>query len=281
MHHGAIALLLTLAAAGATLADSPLPKYDPDVSRWPVMERPTEEWWQNNRSWECISWEVTSTPDGVRATAITPFEDRRTGPAASLPFDATLSRMGATYHPTTLLKVPTGWLVGYSFGEFGGALWSFSDDGRHRYRFVFEEVHANQLLQVGKQIYLIDGLDHRATSIGSIREVTYRSGLWRAKTLNTLPFGCYCAAALPDGRLAVAGYQGLLAVSLRGAMRTDILATGTDWPNVHPRSIAIDANTHHIYVGGAQFVVRYPLEDPSRGYELLIPDPIFLKPLGR
>lgn len=126
------ALLPVLASAHEHPKD-----YDADVSHWQVVALPSaekfDEHWAflNRANMSGIEWNVRLEKGVVKAVlgegyVETLADDRPT-------FSLNLSKDGdPRTEPNAVHRVSDGWLASYNRGEFGGAVWWFSNDGSDR-----------------------------------------------------------------------------------------------------------------------------------------------------
>ena len=82
-------------------------------------------------------------------------------------------------------KVENGWLVGFNAGEWGGALWWFSEDGKIRKKLTDENVVG--LAKTSTRILALTGLAHLGMDHGKVFDVTQdKTGKWKADVLVNL-----------------------------------------------------------------------------------------------
>lgn len=268
-------LLLSIAAIGA---DTLPTKFDPDVSKWLVIETPSKQPFHIYDAFmRCANagrseWTVINTDDGVRAL----LGDRvRVGPLSDWPpFIFTTKDGDRPEYPSYTHKVPDGWLIAYNRGEFGASLWWFSADGKERYQVSDHQV--NQFFAFGDRILAVEGLAHLGMSKGSVIELIRDSKRWKASTFAELTGSGVAMADLPDGRLCIVTSDRLLAVSLE--KKVEVLLPAPDWGGLYPSSIAIDKKSGIAYIGMRKFVARYNLKDTEHRFQYTVPSSEFFTP---
>jgi len=86
--------------------------------------------------------------------------------------------------PKAMWRIEGGFLGAYDGGEFGGALFHFSNDGSQRTLIVGE--HVNDVIMVGKNGYVVaGGLEHLDFGIGTLIAVERdKDGSWNSKVIS-------------------------------------------------------------------------------------------------
>src|SRR5207244_13251840 len=83
-------------------------------------------------------------------------------------------------------QVNDGWLVGFNQGEFGAALYWFSNDGQQKYKI--SDAQVVDFMRTPRGIIAIQGLAHLSISEGSLIDIarTSDSKRWHSTTIHEL-----------------------------------------------------------------------------------------------
>ena len=172
-------------------------------------------------------------------------------------------------------RVGDGWLVGFNHGEWGGALYWFSSDGKRNYKVSDHQIV--QFFGLADGLYAIEGLAHMTMSEGSIIRISRGSDRlhWRADTFTKLPFAPYAVSVRQDNTMLVTLSDALVSIDGRGKVKT--LLTNPPWIGLYPNSSVVSADGQKLYIGMRQFVEEIDLQTTKS--RLLIPSEEFLNKL--
>lgn len=156
-----------------------------EISKLKSNPVPKTEDVKNFQSWAAY---VVSIKDGK---PVYDFSGEKWNERAKLNFEIDTGKEKEAYftHPTKALKIPNGWLVGFDRGEWGGALYWFSENGKSKYLIADGNIH--NIISLNKKIYITQGLAHLGSDSGSISEVELNNGKWiktKTQILNGCPF---------------------------------------------------------------------------------------------
>jgi hypothetical protein len=169
--------------------------------------------------------------------------------------------------PSSLHLDSGGWLVGFNGGEFGGGLWSTSDDGSQT-KLLVSQADVHGLIRTPDGIIVLIGLAHMALNQGNASFVPNSS--WdRAEAHTIADLSASPEAWLQESpsTVLVATDKAILRVHTSGTV--DTLVNMPYGPMI-ARSIVIAAD-HTIYVGIRGYILK--LIPQLNGYALqwLIP----------
>ena len=99
------------------------------------------------------------------------------------------------------LRVPDGWLLGGSRGEWGGEI-VFKGEGDQYYEILKDNVIG--LFTLGERIIAVTGLAHLTLNSGLIYELKLVDGKWRAERWRALPGAPQSVGKLQNGEIMVA-----------------------------------------------------------------------------
>ncbi|HEU4859223.1 MAG TPA: hypothetical protein VFT15_05270, partial [Chitinophagaceae bacterium] len=85
----------------------------------------------------------------------------------------------------TVKKVANGYLVGFNKGEFGGALYWFSEKGDTSYQISRSNV--DYIFEYKKKVCMVNGVFHMDTDLGRINEMRFEDGTWKVEEWVELP----------------------------------------------------------------------------------------------
>jgi hypothetical protein len=248
--------------------------YDPDVTKWIEIRRPTEsaehEIWLYAANRSNVEWMLARRGDDVRAHlfgwremlkrlfALPPFVPR-----------AEQFSGGRAFH------VNDGWLVGFNEGEFGAALYWFSNDGSRKYKISDDQVVDFMATPTG--IIAIQGLAHLGLGEGSVVELAKNpdTGCWVSKERKSLPQAPESFVRSKDGDLFIALSDSL--ALLTPDNKLEVLVQSTDW--VRPDTLVTSADESKIYIGTWQYVCEYDMQ--TKNFRYLIADLTFLNRLPK
>ena len=102
-----------------------------------------------------------------------------------------------------MTAVDDGWLIGFNEGEFGGALYWFSRDGKRS--FVISSDQIVDFFSLADGLYAIEGLAHMSASRGSILRISRpKQGVpWQARSVLALPYAPYAVTVRRDGTAVI------------------------------------------------------------------------------
>jgi len=166
------------------------------------------------------------------------------------------------------IRVDDGWLVAYNAGEWGAALWWYSQDGKRNYRISSHPVE--QFIRRKNGLVAVAGLAHLTINEGSVISLAREDGKWTARPLAVLPQAGRVATPLSDGGLVVVTSTKLVRVSKEGKVRTLIEDTGY---LPAPNSVAIGPQGA-VYIGMRRCVGVY--EPESKELKLFVPTKAWL-----
>lgn len=174
-------------------------------------------------------------------------------------------------------KVEDGWLVGFNQGEFGAALYWFSNDGTRNYKVSDHQVVNFVTLPDG--VYAVEGLAHMGISRGSIIRIARNkaSDRWEATTVADLPFAPYAVVLRRDGTMLIT-LSGAL-VSFGSDQKVHMLLSDAPWGGLYPNSSLLSPDEQRLYIGMRQFVGEFDLK--TNQMRLLIPSIEFLNRLPK
>lgn len=247
--------------------------YDPDVTKWIEIQRPTEsaehEIWFYAANRSDVPWMVAKRGGDVHAHLFGWREGlkRVFAPPPFVPRSGQLSD-GHAFH------VNDGWLVGFNEGEFGAALYWFSTDGSRKYKVSDDQIVDFMATPAG--IIAIQGLGH-GLDYGSVVELAKNpdTGRWGSRERKSLPQAPESFMRAKDGRLFIALSDSL--ALLTPDNKLEVLVTDTDW--VRPDTLVTSADESKIYVGTLQYVCEYDMQ--TKNFRYLIPDLTFLNRLPK
>lgn len=269
---GLVVFVLVASACAQSPGRTPEGGTLPPIASWRVLPAAAIEWpcAANSR----VEWTVLKTNGGVQAVPGLEVSDR-------LPFFLWPKEIDGAQHfagAAHVQAVQDGYLIGFDAGEFGGAAWWFSRDGRHRKRLTVppptgadyssENVHG--FVPFGTDYLAFQGLAHMGIDEGRvIRVARTPTGGWTATLFATLPDS-------PDAALAETENSWLF-VSNSGIWRIDAEARlSTVWrPEKgslsYPSSMARGPNGE-VYVGMRHFIARLSPSDANPyQVDLLVP----------
>lgn len=163
------------------------------------------------------------------------------------------------------IKVANGYLVGFYGGEWGGALYWFSKNGKRRKKISNHNIV--QFLYKDNKVFAIEGLAHGRSSEGGILEIHYLDRDWRAKEYLKLPDA-------PDGfdlndnnEFVIITSKSLLIIHSSKKITT-LIDTGIWHGLLYPTSLVIQNNI--AFMGMRKGIFKYNLS--TRQQEWLLPN---------
>ena len=262
-------LFFAFAAQGADL------KFPTDVKEWQAIAIPSEDdrsarmAWFYAANYSTYEWNVFADRDRVQVKLdSTRHQSTEQRPA----FDP---HVGTLHGASSFSRVGDGWLVGFNHGEWGGALYWFSSDGKQNYKVSDHQIV--RFFGLADGLYAIEGLAHMTMSEGSIIRISRGSERlrWRADTFTKLPFAPYAVSVRQDNTMLVTLSDALVSIDSRGKLKT--LLTNPPWIGLYPNSSVVSADGQKLYIGMRQFVEEIDLQTTKS--RLLIPSVDFLNKL--
>ncbi len=261
-------LLLTL-SSGATGGE----KYETDPKKWKVVELPDRENLEKYyasldlANHAVIDWTVQTVEGRVVAKLREGFGIGLTQP---LPFDATILLENRMAEPSSALKVDDGWIVAYNEGEFGSAVYWYSEDGKQKAMLSRHQI--NGFLVEEDRTFAVEGLSHMGWSKGSMIEIKKSNGKWVVEEFLRLPGSGQAIARVARGDYVVVTSGTLLRVNL--AKELLVLIPDGEWDGLYPNSVAVEDG--QVFVGMRQFVVRCRLGTSVQTFQRLVPHATWL-----
>jgi hypothetical protein len=268
-------LLSRFVALAVVLSSLPILDAElPPISEWKEVTVPPKAQyvdymlWEYSASYSPHEWQVLSK-DGmphakVRDTAAYPF--------VTPPFTARTKELSSI---GDALQVEDGWLVGFNQGEWGGALYWFSADGRNSYKMSDHQIV--DLFLHRNVIHAIEGLSHLGLSRGSLISISRSNdqSQWKAKTLLKLPQAPDALSILSNGHLLLTLSDSIVDVSPDYSLTT-VLSEAV-FRQLYVNSSALSTNETKLYLGMRQFVGELDLQ--TQKLRLLIPSDDYLHKL--
>jgi len=218
-----------------------------------------------------LNWRVFTKDGEVRAQLSSEVPDIRRQQLSFTPEAGKFSRVSAT------AAVDDGWLVGFNQGEFGGAFYWFSPDGKRSYPISDHQIV--DFFSLADGIYAIEGLAHLGGSRGSVLRITQpnEGAPWHAQSVATLPSAPYAVAVHRDGTAVITLSYSL--VSVGPDLKVKILFPDAPWGELYPTSSVLAQGEQKLYIGMRQFVGEFDLK--TKTLRCLIPSDQFLNRLPK
>lgn len=263
------ASLLLLFSAHSLIAGEP--EYAHDVTKWqevsvpPTSDEPGRAVWSNAANRAKHEWRV-SIKDTLPYAQLTsePVEKRPNQPNFT-------PEAGHFRGASAFVSVDDGWLIGFNQGEWGGALYWFSRDGKQNYEISDHQIVDFFSLKDG--FYAIEGLAHLSISRGSVIRIARSKGgaRWEATSVAKLPAAPEAVSVRRDGTILVTLSNSL--VSISADWKIQPLLEHALWLGLYPNSSVLSANEQKLYLGMRQFVGEFDLA--AKKLRLLIPSEQF------
>ena len=239
--------------------------YSRDVTQWQEVAVPRESDYHAWIAWlsataDCrLKWQVF-TENGKPYSVVLKDD----GPY--LPEDDIFS--GAS----SRAAVKNGWLVSHNRGEFGGAIYWFSRDGKRRYQISEHQVI--DFLSLPSGVHAIEGLNHMASDRGSVIRIERPKpgARWKATTIALLPSEPSAASVLRNGTILIVLSSAVVSVGTDGGMYT--LLVDAPWRGLSLNSSTLSQDERLLYIGMQQFVGEFDLI--TKKVRFLIPSKKFL-----
>jgi hypothetical protein len=253
------------------------PKYVPDVTRWQAVDVPSaldrgaRMVWSFAANYSNLNWRVFTKDGEVRARLSSEAPDIGRQQLSFAPEAGKFSRASAT------AAVDDGWLVGFNQGEFGGALYWFSRDGKRSYPISDDQIV--DFFSRADGIYAIEGLAHLGGSRGSVLRISRpkERAPWHAQSVAALPSAPYAVAVLRDGTAVITLSYSL--VSVGTDLKVKILYPDAPWGELYPSSSVLAADEQKLFIGMRQFVGEFDFK--TNTLRCLIPSDQFLNRLSK
>ncbi len=262
-------LAIALSAQAADLA------FPADVAQWQSVAVPAESdrgarmAWFYAADYSRTEWSVLVDHDVVQARLDGPrHELSEPGP----PFDA---HAGKFRGASSFWRVDDGWLVGFNHGEWGGALYWFSSDGKRNYKISDHQIV--RFFRVADKLHAIEGLAHLSLDEGSVIRISRAAPRrrWRAETFAKLSSAPSAVSVRADDTMLVTLSTALVSIDRRGTIET--LLADQPWAGLYPNSSVISPDGQKLYIGMRQYVGEIDLHTAT--LRLLIPSAEFLNKL--
>jgi hypothetical protein len=266
---GATSALLSLglacSASETRPPDSPL---DRDLAKW-VTIAPYADTSPEMRcaNWSRAEWRAYIATDTVRARPVSPGDE-----LPPLPFrDSGAGPRRAYLGIGRSAKVIDGWLVGYDHGEFGGAVWWFSPDGRKSAKVSDNQVSA--FFKIRGALVATGGVAHLGIDEGWILQLTQApGGRWQAASILDLGDSPEAPVQESDSTLLIVGARHLTRVRFSNGSSPatpTVLARG-NWGMLYPNS-AVRTPSGTVYVGMRFAVLRLVPDHDHYAESWLVP----------
>jgi hypothetical protein len=274
MRHAVIFASLLLGALRLYASE---PAYVQDVTRWHSVDAPSASdrgarmVWSFAANYSHFNWHVFTKDGEVRAQLSSETTDVRPQQLSFTP------EAGKFRRASTAAAVDDGWLVGFNEGEFGGALYWFSRDGKHSYPISNDQIV--DFFSLADGIYAIEGLAHLSGSRGSILRVTRpkEGAPWRAQSVVALPYAPYAVSVRRDGTAVITLSDSL--VSVGHDLKAETLVPDAPWGALYPTCSVLAPDEQKLYIGMRQFVGEFDLK--TKTLRFLIPSDQFLNTLSK
>jgi hypothetical protein len=253
------------------------PEYVQDVTRWQAVDVPSASdrgarmVWSFAANYSRLNWRVFTQDGEVRARLRSEVPDMGRQKLGFTPEGGKFSRTSAT------AAVDDGWLIAFNEGEFGGALYWFSRDGKRSYAISDDQIV--DFFARADGIYAIEGLAHLGGSRGSVLRITRpkEGARWQAQSVAALPSAPYAVAVQRDGTAAITLSYSLVSVGTDLKVKT--LYPDAPWGELYPSTSVLAADEQKLYIGMRQFVGEVDLK--TKTLRCLIPSAQFLNSLSK
>jgi hypothetical protein len=170
-------------------------------------------------------------------------------------------------------QVDNGYLVGFNAGEFGGAIWWFSKDGKNRSLLMRENIKG--FVQTKNSVLGIFGLAHMTISRGGILKLEKDSlGKWSAKMMAELGAAPQAFIEEKNGSILIVTTNSLVRFypdKKYPERRQEILHKAkSSWGILYPTSIVVDS-AGVVYIGMRYAIARLTPEKEGYKEEWLVP----------
>ena len=220
------------------------------ISNWNTHPIPTNPDSLSKYGFSFQEWAVYEKNDSVFVV------DKKELPYPKLPFKIKVKKADSRdfLGRASILKVEDGYLVGFYRGEWGGALYWVSSDGKNYYKISNHEIV--QFINRGGKQYAIEGLAHLGMSEGSVIEIYKPNDKWSVKEHLKLPTAPEAIALDSQDNFIIITSKSLLKVD-RNAQITFLVDKGLWYAALYPNSMVI--RNDFIYAGMRAGVYHYDL----------------------
>ena len=269
------ALLLSSVVGLALVTSAAEPDYPRQVTRWhevsspPVSDVPAYMVWEYAANYSRNEWRVFANHAQICAqltTAEPPHQPERPNFAPKAdPFR----------NASAFARVDDGWLIGFNEGEWGGALWWFSTDGKSNYKVSDHQIV--EFFSLPNGLHAIEGnLTMSEGSVVRIAPLASRAR-WRAVSVLKLPPTPKTVSVRHDGKMLITLSDALVCVD--DDNKITLLLKNAPWRDLYPNSSILSADEERLYIGMRQFVGEFDI--PTKKLRLLIPSDAFLNKLPK
>jgi hypothetical protein len=239
------------------------PDYDPDVTKWVEIKRPKDPHYADVADAFDWQWIVARRGNKVYAHVVG-WREVLKWLIARAPFVPRVNN--PEFVDYKAFHVRDGWLIGFNEGEFGAALYWFSNDGLRNYKISDDQVV--DFMNTPHGILAIQGLAHMGFNFGSVIQIAEESktGRWTSIELKSLPEEPQSFLRLNDGRMFIVLYSSLVLLNPDNHLET--LTESALW--TRPDTIVASPDARRVYVGTSPYVCEYDMQTKQLRY--LVPD---------
>lgn len=225
------------------------------ISELKTIPIPTKEGVRNFKSWKPF---VVSIKDDI---PYYDFSGEKWNKKAELDFEIDRGKENKAYfsHPTSALKVENGWLVGFNRGEWSGALYWYSDNGKEKYLIKDKNVH--NILQLDDRIYITQGLAHLGGDFGTVSEIAFNKNKWFVAKTEKLS-GCPFQSTVFNDKLLIITTKNIVLANTYLQL-TEKIENGF-WSGLYPNSVITEKNTAYIGMRGG--ILKVNLENGNKDW---------------
>ncbi|TWI97178.1 hypothetical protein JN11_03638 [Mucilaginibacter frigoritolerans] len=222
---------------------------------------------------------IPTNPDTIKKYNFSPNEwhvykkndsayvvDEKGSPPIQLPFKVKVKKADRSVFlgRPSIMKVDDGYLVGFYRGEWGGALYWVSKDGKKYYKISDHEIV--QFINKDGKLYAIEGLAHLNMSEGSIIKIYKSNNVWMVKDYLKLSTAPEAVAIDDHNNFIIITSKSLLKVD-NNAKTSTLINKGIWWyAALNTNSLIIKNNI--VYAGMRAGVCEYDL-NAEKEYWLL------------
>jgi hypothetical protein len=267
---------ITFLALAFTATWAATPEYSREVKRWQEVAIPRENDEYRLTAWfsaasffsKAYEWRVFIDRGEILAQlASEPHQDTRERPTFQPEVDIFVARP-----ETAVQRVNDGWLVGFNDGEWGGALYWFSLDGKRNYKISDHRVV--DFFTGLDGVYAIEGLAHMDYVRGAVIRIARADpdDHWRASIVANVPDAPCTVSVRRDGTAFITTPSSIDALSRDGKLTT--LLQDPWW--YRPTSSVLSPDEQKLYLGMWYFVAEFEIS--TKKLRLLVPSNAFLEP---
>jgi hypothetical protein len=248
------------------------PQYEPRVEKWlcvtvpPASSVAEREAWSYAANYSPHHWYLFVKDAAVYASLDRQIRDK---PAKNLRFEP---RAGDLTGVSAVAFVADGCLVGFNEGEWGGALYWFSPDGKRSYRISDHQVV--DFIKVGESIYAIEGLTHLTSSEGSVIHITRSNdrARWESRKWVKLPAAPEAVTLTRDNLMLITLSNALVSVDTQ--CKIEVLVQDAPWQFLYPSWSLLSADGERLYIGMRQYFGEFTIK--TKQMRMLLPNNEFL-----